>query len=83
MAIEGDQLASPTLAELYYKQGNLGMAIRVLNEVLALRPENLEIRARVHEMEREFFKAMDAGDRDETIRKLSKILEAVRKERRG
>ena len=83
MADERDRLASPTLAELYYKQGSLGMAIRVLNEVLARRPENQEHRARLREMELEFLKVMDAADKQEIVRKLSKILEQVRKERRA
>ena len=83
MANESGQLASPTLAELYYKQGDLARAIQVIREVWARRPENQELRARLQEMEQEFFKVMDAADKNEMVRKLSKILELVRKERDG
>ena len=83
MANERDQLASPTLAELYYKQGSLGKAIQVLKEVLIRHPEIQENRARLLEMELELFRVMDAGNKQEIVRKLNKILEQVRKERRA
>lgn len=83
MADEGDQIASPTLAELYYKQADIGKAVRVLKEVLARNPENQGVRSRLREMELEFLKVMDAGNKNQIIRKLNKVLMLVRKERLG
>jgi ribosomal protein S20 len=83
MADEDDQIASPTLAELYYKQDDIGKAVRVLKEVLARNPENQGVRSRLREMELEFLKVMDAGNKNQIIRKLNKVLMLVRKERLG
>jgi hypothetical protein len=83
MADEQDQLASPTLAELYLKQGSPGKAVQVLSQALARRPEDMDLRRKLTDAEQEWFKLTEAGGRKELVKKLSQVLEAVRKERRG
>jgi len=81
MAGERDRLASVTLAELYFKQGDLAGAIRVLKEVLVANPGSQKARARLVLLEGLAFRSAGGDLRKERIRKLGQILERVRKER--
>lgn len=83
MGEDGDALVSPTLAELYYKQADLGKAILILIEFLVRRPEEHAVRSRLKEMEEEFLQKTDAGRRNRIVSRLNEILELVRKERVG
>ncbi len=47
---EEPPLATPTLAEIYYQQGELHEAIRIYEEVLAREPENAELARRLAEL---------------------------------
>lgn len=78
---EKDELASPTLAELYFQQGDIGRAVAILKEVLAGHPENAKARMRLLEMESRLVKSADADSRQEKVRRLKAILERVRKEK--
>jgi len=77
----GGQLASPTLAELYFKQGQPYRAIQVLNEFLAGHPENEKARRRLAEMEKELFRGAEEQERKEKIQALKQILAMIGKER--
>lgn len=75
------QLASPTLAELYLKQGQPYRAVQVLSEFVAGHPENENARRRLAEMEKELFSAAAEQERKEKIQALKKILAMIGKER--
>lgn len=77
-----DQLASPTLAQLYYQQGNLEKAIEILKEVLKNNPGNLKVRETLEQWEAEWFRSATPEQRRARAQKLNQILEQVRKERR-
>jgi Flp pilus assembly protein TadD len=78
-----DRLASPTLAELYVRQGDLGQAVRILKQVLALNPGNASARARLGELEERIFADTEPEARREKVRRLKAVLERVRKEKSG
>jgi len=80
MAREKDPIASPTLAELYFQQGNINKAIEVLKEFLKLHPENGKARDRLREMEEARFLKLGEEERMKKAQKLRRILETLRKE---
>ncbi|CAN5346820.1 hypothetical protein BH23GEM2_BH23GEM2_08100 [soil metagenome] len=54
---EGDEprpaLASETMADLYLEQGHVSLAVEVLRELVAVRPEDERLRARLVELEQQ------------------------------
>jgi len=81
MAREKDPIASPTLAELYFQQGNINKAIEALREFLKIHPENDRARDRLKEMEEEMVLKLSEEERRERAEKLKRILETLRKEK--
>jgi len=77
-----DQLASPTLAELYYKQGDIKRAIYVLKNVLSNNPGNLKARLLLQEWEKQFFRNATFEERKAKAERLGQIMEIIRKEKR-
>ena len=75
-----DPIASPTLAELYFQQGNIDKAIEVLKNFLKAHPENDKARARLRQMEEERFLRLSEEQRKAKAERLKRILEALRKE---
>ena len=78
-----DQLASPTLAEIYYKQGDLKRAIYVLRQALLNNPVNLDARLMLEKWEREFFENTTLEQRKQIEDKLKQIMKVIGKESRG
>jgi hypothetical protein len=81
VGIDQDELASPTVAELYYRQGDIDRAIRVMKESLVAHPENLKSRERLAEMEKALFLKEDLESRGKRILKLQQVLDLVGKEK--
>jgi len=81
MASDEDQLASPTLAELYYRQGDSKKALEILADFLVMHPENEKAACRRNEIEKEFFHSATGQEGKERIRNLLTMLELVRKEK--
>ena len=81
MASDEDQLASPTLAELYYRQGDAKKALEILSNFLALHPGNEKAACRKNEIEKEFFHSATGQEGKERIRNLRRMLDLVRKEK--
>jgi len=76
-----DQLASPTLAELYYQQGDLRKAIEVLRQVLKNQPGNLKARELLQNREKEWFQLRPVEEKKESAERLGQIMERIRKEK--
>jgi|GEM_PF-1913774 tetratricopeptide (TPR) repeat protein len=81
MPAEKDQLSSPTLAELYYKQGDRKKAIEVLRQALKNQPGNMDARRKLQEWEKQLEKDLDKEERKKRLDKLKRILDVIRKER--
>lgn len=81
MPEERDQLASPTLAELYYKQGDTRKAIEVLRQVLENQPGNMDARRKLQEWEKQLERDVDEEERKKRLDKLKRVLEVIQKER--
>ena len=78
------ELATPTLAELYLKQGYPEKAAEVYRAILAREPGNREVAARLAEVDRA--EARRAGQRrrlEGEIRRLEALLSAVQRSRRA
>ena len=76
-----DLLASRTLAELYYKQGDLKKAIEVLKQTLENQPANMDARQELCKWEKQLFQSVADEERKKSLGRLERILEAIRKER--
>ncbi len=83
MAGSKDQLASSTLAELYFRQGDLKKALEVLGQVLAGNPGDLKARELKEKWEKEWFRQIPSPEKKEFADKLARVIEIIRKEREG
>ena len=77
------ELASPTLAEVYYQQGEIEEAILTLEKFLAKNPHQLKVKERLKELERELFQTSSPEKRQEKIQILTRMLERIKKELAG
>jgi len=75
-----NELASPTLAEVYYQQGEIEEAILTLEKFLAKNPHQLKVKERLKELERELFQTSSPEKRQEKIQILTRMLERIKKE---
>ena len=80
MMYQETELASPTLAEVYYQQGEIEKAILTLEKFLAKNPHQLKTRERLKELERELFQTSSPEKRQEKIQILTRMLERIKKE---
>lgn len=80
MMYQETELASPTLADLYYQQGEIEKAILTLKEFLARNPHQLKARERLKELEEEFFKSSSPEQKSQKIYLLNQMLERIKKE---
>ena len=76
-----DPLASRTLAELYYKQGDLKKAIEVLKQALENQPGNMDARQELRKWEKQLFQSAADEERKKSLGRVERILEVIRKER--
>ena len=80
MMYQENELASPTLAEVYYQQGEIEEAILTLEKFLAKNPHQLKVKERLKELERELFQTSSPEKRQEKIQILTRMLERIKKE---
>ena len=83
MMYQETELASPTLAEVYYQQGEIEEAILTLEKFLAKNPHQLKVKERLKELERELFQTSSPEKRQEKIQILTRMLERIKKELAG
>jgi cytochrome c-type biogenesis protein CcmH/NrfG len=82
MAVSNDGLASLTLAELYFKQGDFPRAIQTVSEVLKRDPENEKARERLEEIKK-CCRETEQQERHKRVNNLNRVLDRIKKEKQG